>query len=365
MNLKFTNTVSQRKEMPLPTEKSFNSDMIQWGDNNAFPDYIWELYSNSSIFSSIIQTIRDYVMGDGLITEIDLEKFVNRKFETLEDLLLKVVVDYLLYDGFAIQVIRNRNNEVAELNHVDIRKCRINEEEDTVFYGNFGAYSRKNKLISYPRFTPNTIHNNSIFFYKGTNTRTHYPIPSYYSCLKALEISTLISEYNLNTLNYGFTPSCIVNMNNGVVSNEEMQEIQEKFEEKFFGVNGSKLVLSFNNDSEHQTTIERMPSENDSEKYMQLLETTREEIFSCMRINPILVGINNSNSGFTKQEFSEAYLLFQRTVIQPIQKKLERVLQTLFNTEFTFKPFKIQWEETEQPTQEQEENKLINIGDNI
>ena len=29
---------------------------------------------------------------------------------------------------------------------------------------------------------------------------------------------------------------------------------------------GSKLVLSFNNDAEHQTTIERMPSENDSEK---------------------------------------------------------------------------------------------------
>jgi capsid portal protein len=116
-------------------------------------------------------------------------------------------------------------------------------------------------------------------------------------------------------------------------------------------------VLSFNNDTEHQTTIERMPSENDSDKYMQLLETTREEIFSCLRINPILVGINNSNSGFTKQEFSEAYTLFQRTVIQPIQKRLERVLQTLFNTEFKFKPFSIQWEE---PTQ-QEENKLINI----
>lgn len=355
----FTETVSSRKEMPLPIEKTSSGGIVQWGNDNAFPEYIWELYSNSSIFSSIIQTIRDYVMGDGIETTVNIDNFINRKFETLEDLLLKIVLDYLLYDGFAIQVIRNRNNEVAELNHVDIRKCRINEEENTIYYGDFSAYSRKNKLISYPRFTPNTVYNNSIFFYKGTNTRTHYPIPSYYSCLRALEISTLISEYNLNTLNYGFTPSCIVNMNNGIIGEEEMEEIQEKFEQKFFGVNGSKLVLSFNNDAEHQTTIERMPSENDSEKYTQLLATTREEIFSCLRINPILVGINNSNSGFTKQEFSEAYTLFQRTVIQPVQKRLERVLETLFNTEFKFKPFSIQWEE-----QTEEENKLINIGDN-
>ena len=64
-------------------------------------------------------------------------------------------------------------------------------------------------------------------------------------------------------------------------------------------------------------------------KYMQLLETTREEIFSCLRINPILVGINNSNSGFTKQ-FSEHILYFKELITT--NKKVR--LQTLFNTEF-------------------------------
>lgn len=346
MNLKFTTLVSDRKEMPLPTEKVCGKGYVQWGTDNSFADYIWDLYSNSSTFSSCINTIRDYVLGEGVTTEMEIPYYMNRKWESLEDILLKITTDLLLFDGFCLQVIRDRNDRIAEINYVDIKKCRVSEDESTIYYGDFSAYSRKDKLIAYPRFTPNTIHNNCIFYYKGTNTRGVYPLPSYYAGLKAIEITTLISEYNLNTLNYGFTPACIVNMNNGAgLSEDEMLEIQEKFESKFFGVNGSRLVLSFNNDLSSATTIERVPTENDSEKYTQLLNTTTQEVFACLRLNPILVGINNSNSGFTKQEFSEAYLLFNRTCVQPLQNQLCRVLGSIFNTKFQIKPFTINWEE--------------------
>ena len=365
MDLKFTTIVSNRKEIPKLVEKTNSGKgYVSYGDTDDYPNYLYELYENSSLFNAIVATITDYVFGDGFETTATLPRYINRKFETLNDVIKKILHSYIIYGGLAIQAIRNRNGEVCELNVCDFRKIRLNEDEDTVFYGDFSAYSRKNKIISYPRFTPNTIHNNSIFYYKNPNSDGVYPKPSYIGCIKAIELSTQITDFHLNQIVSGFAPQAVINLNSGICSQEEMEEIEQKFQDKFFGVNGSKIVLSFNNDTEHATQIERLSDESYDTKYESLRQHTQDEILTSFRLNGILLGYNKTNSAFTSQEFEQAFQLYKKTVIQPITQQLELILELFFNTEFTFKPFKIQWEETEQPTQEQEENKLINnIGD--
>lgn len=364
MNLKFTTIVNERKDIPKLVEKTSNKGFVLYGDTNDFPDYLYQLYENSALFSSIVTTMQTYIFGEGIETTYQIPKYLNRKFETLEDIIKKAILDYIIFGGFALQIIRNKKNDIAEINYIDFRKIRVNEDEDYIYYGDFGMYARKNKIISYPKFQYNAKYNNSIYYYKGTLTRGVYPNPMYLGALKALELSTQISDYHLNQLINNFSPQCIINMNNGVVSTEEMEEIEERFNEKFLGTNNAgKIILSFNNDAEHQTTIERLADESYDTKYESLRQHTQDEIFTAFKLNPILVGLNNSNSGFTKQEFAEAYTLYQKTVISPIQQNLSRVLETLFNTEFKFKEFKIDWGDTNEngniPTQE--ENKLINI----
>lgn len=357
----FTSTVSNTKEIPKLVEKTNSGKgYVSYGEKNDYPEYLHELYENSSLFNAIVETMTDYVFGDGFETTATLPKYINRNFETIDDVIKKILHSYIIYGGFAVQAIRNRNSEVCELNVCDFRKVRVNEDENTIFYGDFSAYSRKDKVISYPRFTPNTTHNNSIFYYKNPNSEGVYPKPIYIGALKSLELSTQITDFHLNQMLCGFAPQAVINLNSGIVSEEEMEEIQEKFESKFFGVNGSKLVLSFNNDTEHATQIERLSDESYDTKYESLRQHTKDEIFTAFRINEVLLGQNKTNSAFTSQEFEQAFKLYQKTVIQPIQQQLENILQLFFNTEFKFKEFKIQWEE---PTEE--ENNLINIGDNI
>lgn len=371
MNFIFSDLVSQRKEIPKLTENvSKKGGYVQYGDDNHFCDYLYSLYENSALFNSIISTMTTYVFGEGIETNAKLPTCINRRFETLEDVLKKAINDYLLFGGFSLQIIRNRKEEVAEINHLDFRKVRINEEEDTIFYSNdFNAYTRS-KLISYPRYTPTTKHNNSIYYYKNPDSRTINPTPFYIGCLKSLEIHSQIATFHLNQIVNGFAPQAVINLNSGIVSEEEMEEIEERFNEKFLGTqNAGKIILSFNNDAEHATTIERLADESYDTKYQTLSESVKNDIYTAFKINPILLGYNTV-SGFNKQEFSEAFTLYQKTVIQPIQQQLERVLETLFNTEFKFKKFKIEWGDVHEngniPTQEgEEENNLINIGDNI
>ena len=132
--LNFTTIVHETKEIPkLVCVKGKNSSFVKYGENNDFPDYIFELYNNSSQMSAIIDTMLRYIEGNGIVSNYPL-KIVNRKFETFNNLIEKLILDFLLYGGFSIQITRNKLGEIAELNYVDMRYVRVNEDEDKIFY---------------------------------------------------------------------------------------------------------------------------------------------------------------------------------------------------------------------------------------
>lgn len=68
-----------------------------------------------------------------------------------------------------------------------------------------------------------------------------------------------------------------------------------------------------------------------------------DDIFVAFRMNPILVG-KNVSTGFSKQEFQQAYSLFDATVITPIKKTLQKQLAKL-GVSIDFTDIKINWSE--------------------
>lgn len=365
MNLRFTQTVSDTKKIPTISEKvNTRGGYVEYGTDNRFPNYILELYQESPLFSAIISTLTDFIFGDGIIVNDKPNNVCNRKNETIEEVTRKIIFDFSLFNGFALQLIRNSFGDIVEVNHINFEYLRINEEGTEVYYNDWGNTKNKKQMIKYERFNPNLKQPNSILYYRGNNTRTAYPLPSFIGALKALEISTQIGNFHLNQILNNFTPQLLVNFNNGIIPETEMEEIENAFNEKFQGTNNSgRIVFSFNNDAEHATTLERIADDGFDTKYSALKEQVENDIFVAFRINPILIGVNNSNSGFTKQEFSEAFTLFQRTVIQPIQQQLKRVLEQIFD-KVEIKPFSIDWGEQHEsgniPTQEQTEKEIIN-----
>lgn len=347
MKLKFTDIASQYKEVPQLIENESRRGFIEYGKDNKYPYYLYTLFNNSPLFSSIVTTMVDYIMGDGIEVN-NLPKYINRKNETIQDLIKKILYDYCIYGGFAFQIVRNKLHDIASLCYVDFRHVRINEDETEIYYSNFEKNKKTGNIIKYPKYIMGAKQENSIYYYKGVLTKGHYPLPMYIGAVKSIEITTQITDYHLNQILNSFSPAVVVNMNNGIVDEATMQEIEEKFSEKFLGVNGSKIVLSFNDTQEHATTIEKMTDDNYDQKYQTLTTQTQTDIYTAFRINPILVG-TNTTTGFNKQEFSEAFTLYNKTVIKPIQVIFEDIFNNLYgDNTLKFKPFQIDWGEVKE-----------------
>lgn len=345
----FTSIVNETREIPQPTIGNNKGGWLSWGDNNRYPNYLYNLYQHSSQFASIADSMKDYILGDDIINYTNLST-VNRKGDTFEDLIEKITMDYIIFGGYAFQIIRNGNGDIAELNWIDFRTVRINEDEDTIYVNKSWAkdvMKRNTQTIVYERFVKGAHQPNSVYYFKGHLAREQYPTPSYISAITSLEISTQIANYHLNNIVNNFTPSALINFNNGDNLPEDvMDEIEQGVYDKFVGTgNAGRILLSFNADQEHQTTIERLQDDGLDNKYANLSKSVKEDIYSAFRINECLVGFNKE-TGFTKTEFSEAFTLYNRTVIRPIQKDLIDSLETVFGKGcIEIKPFTIDWGE--------------------
>ena len=345
--LNFTTIVQETKKIPsFDCVKAKNTSYVKYGFDNNYPQYLWNLFENSSQMSAIILQMKDYIIGNGIKSTYPL-KIVNRKLETFDDMIEKVILSYLIYGGFAVQIIRNKLGEIKEINNLDFRFVRINEDEDKIYYSKEWNKGRRQPII-YPRYKFDSSEPNTVFYYKGKITNEVYPIPMYISAITSIEISTQIPTYHLSNLCNSFNPSVLINFNNGGNLPEDvMNEIEEKVYDKFAGTdNAGRILLSFNDDKEHSTEMVRLPSDGNIDQYNSLANNVEKDIYTAFRINRVLLGDSSNETGFSKQPYIEAFALYQKSVIGPIQKELEKIFNNLLGEgSLEFSKFVIDWSE--------------------
>lgn len=318
---------------------------VLWGVNNHFPSYLQDLYNNVSTLQTIINTCTDYTVGNGVEST---NMYVTD--EDAEGIIYEIAKSYFIYGGFALNILRNRLGEISKVCVMDFKKIRSSKDGKILFYSeNYSEkpYARYN-WKKYPRFNKDDkTQMSSIYYYKNSKYTT-YPTPIYGAAITACEIEKSIDEYHLNAINNGFMGSVIVNLNNGVPTDEIQEEIEKNFNEKFSGKeNAGRIVISYADDKEHQATIEKIDTEDFSERYKTLAERTRQTLFTAFRITPSLCGIPTENNGFSVEQYNEQFKIFNRTVIYPVQKMIIRELTKVFgNDYFTIKPFSIDFDET-------------------
>ena len=355
--LNFTTIVSETHEIPEPVINTKSDGWLSIGRDNHYFNYLYTLYEHSSQMSSIVKTMIDYLTGDRIINNTNLQNAVNRKGETMDDLIETIAFDYCVYGGFAFQVIRDHNSNIAELNYIDFRTVRTNEDEDKIYVNTGWKYDIAKRGVQtkvYERFNPQAKQPNSILYYKGHLTKEVYPVPMYVGAITSLEISTQIPNFHLHNITNNFSPNVIINFNSGSnLPDEVMQEAEEKIYEKFVGTsNAGNIMLSFNDNVESATTVERLQDDGYDKKYETLKDSVTNDIYAAFRINPTLVGINHS-TGFNTQEFSQCFELYNKTVVKPMQQDIIGCFEKVFGKGcIEIEQFHIEWadETTENTT---------------
>ena len=312
--------------IPQSTEFENVKDYVTWGKDNQYPEYLYNLYTDVSTLKTIIEGTADYVCGDEIICNIkgfDVE--VNTKGDTMRELVRLLARDFLIYGGFAFQVIRNKIGDIRELYYMDFRYLRSSKKNEVFWYSEEFSkkYVRSNKTIIYPKFVKENRNVTSSIVYVTNEKSKTYPTPRYSGSIKACEIERSIDTYHLSSLDNGFGGSYIINFLNGIPTDEQKYEIEKNVNEKFCGAaNAGRILINFANGADNAATLEKLDTEDFGAKYAAAAERAKTQIFTAFRAIPSLFGDLTTTTGFNSQEFMESFKVFNRTVCRPIQQTI-------------------------------------------
>ena len=314
-------------------------DFVEWGDGNAYPDYLLDLTKTVPTLRSIINGTVDFIVGDNVSLSVPLREGwkpgqVNMRGDTIAEQVEDLARDYETYGGYALQIIRDFAGRVAETYYIDLRFLRTNKEVDVFWYSEKWAEKGKKDAVMYPAFRWDIAEKwpmmsedernrnaSSIQYVKTTHSQV-YPMPVYAASVKACEIERMVDDFHLSSLENGFNPSVIINFNNGQPEDRIKEEIESQVLEKTSGAaNAGRIILSWNKNKDSATTFETLPITDFGEKYKALAENSREKIFTAFRAYPNIFGLSTA-TGFSIEEFDSAFKLYNRTSVRPVQRMI-------------------------------------------
>lgn len=339
--------------IPKPVEGKLSGDIIRWGADNKYPEFLLSLYETSATLRTVIDGCVDYIAGDEVYFKGNPDQAVNRYGDTARDIVKLAARDLKRTGGFALQVVRAFDGSVAEVYHLDMRFIRTNADADVFWYSEKwgkGTYAKRETL---PAFMPMDAtawaklkdderdrHASSVYYYR--EDRTHaYPTPCYVASIPAAVIERNIDDYHLNSLENGFMASAIVNFCTGEPSDKEKDEVLRNLMEVAGGhQNAGRIMANWAPSRENMAYVQPLKMEDFGERYQALEKSSRQKIFTAFRANPNLFGIPTESLGFSSEEYDQAFKLFNRTQIQPVQNTITAAFARIYGEQvLTIRPF--------------------------
>lgn len=322
---------------------------VSYGADNKYPDFLWGQYLRSSVLQAICNGTCDFVCGRGFAISDLLASYKNepnKVGDTLEDVIRKCCLDYMIFGGFAVNPSFDKDGNLVEVYWLDFKSVRLNDEDGmpTKAYISRDWTKSSIKPIERDVFNGKNRKGSPVFYYQGHITRGIYPVPMYVGSLAAIETGASIQNFHLHNIKNNLLSGAIVNFPNGVPTDEVKKEIERGLKRAFAGDgNAGALFLNFCANKDLAVTISKLQDDNFDKKFDQLEKSTIKNTFIAFRATPVLFGLNPENNGFSKTEFLEAFELYNETMVKPIQRDLQRAFDRCFNVKdsITFVPFKL------------------------
>lgn len=353
-NQKLTFSVVESKKMEIPeyTENTNTSTYVSWGSDNKFPDFINMLYNESATARACIDGVSNFICGNG-VSVVGGERWkeqINRRGDTIEDLIAAISVDVMKFYGFSIQVIFNKLGVPVELYPLDFSRIRLNADATKVYYARkWGGYTGKFDVydaFNLEKVDPKTY--TQVYVWRDPSSRKVYPTAYWRGCWRDCMSEISASKYVLNSLSNGMAAKAMITIPNktGLMGDDEKAKIQESIQTKFCGPDAeNSFFLYFQEEGEDQLKVDMLHQEDDSDRFKTIRDSARENCFISFRVTPNLLGLPTATTGFNEQEFGEAFKLVQKTLVSPIQKKIERALKKVMGLEdITILPFSLETE---------------------
>ena len=325
-----------------PIEIEDRKGWVSYGEANAFPQYLIELYNESPIHGALVNSI-SYMIAGREMTASTTQAVNEIKRLSIDKIVNATALDLKLHGGFYWEVIWSMDRStIAQVNHLPFENCRLacSDEDDSitgVWYSRDWSDMRKKKNV--PNYIPmfNEEHKDALpkqvlFVHHMMVGSEYYPKPDYVGAINEIEKMRQLSEYQVNLILNGFFPSLIASFNNGIPSLEEQHMIKNQLTTSIQGAeNAGKVLTFFNEERDRGVEFTPFPVSDMDKQFTTLVDQAVESILVSHRVtSPLLFGVRDGGGlGSNTDEMKTALRIFSRQVIDPFQRLITDAAETL------------------------------------
>ena len=329
-----------------PIEREDRKGFVTFGEGNMFPQYLIELYNESPVHGSVVNSISFMIAGTEFIAN-NPQATNEIKRLNLDGILHTTALDLKLHGGFYWEVIWSMDRKtIAQVNHLPFENCRLacsddNDDVTGIYYSRDWNDTRKKKNT--PSYIPmfNAEYKDEcpvqvLFVHSIVPGSEYYPKPDYISAINNIELTRQISEYQVNIILNGFFPSLIASFNNGIPSLEEQRMIKNQLQQSIQGAeNAGKVLTFFNEERDRGVEFTSFPVGDMDKQFETLVSQAVESILVAHRVtSPLLFGIRDGGGlGSNTDEMKTAMHIFMKQVIEPFQRMITNSVEYLLNSE--------------------------------
>ena len=312
-----------------------NREWVSFGEDNNYFQFILDRFNGSATNNAAVNGIAQQIFGKGLNAlnaNKKPEQYAKMVSLFKKDCVRKLCYDFYLFGQAALQVVYSKDRKtIAQVEHFPVETLRAEKANDK---GEIEAYYY---FKDWSKIKPNeepqrigafgkTNESIEILYIKPYKSGLYYYCtPSWNGCIQYCELEEEISNYHINNIQQGLSPTMLISMHNGVPNPEERRLLESKIAQKFSGSsNAGKFILSFSDSKEQEPSLTPVQLSDAHQQYEFLSnECSRKIMIGHRIVSPFLLGIReNGGFGSNADEIKTASLLFDNTVIRPLQDVL-------------------------------------------
>jgi len=326
------------------TDWVINGMEVGW--KNRQPQYYNYLYQTSTKHHAIVDAKVRYTYGSGwdiknhnalsTVEQVELKGFL-KKVERIK-VTQRCILDRAIQGGFASEIIYDKAGKKIMPYHVDFGNVRESKAEydkngkelpkKYYYTSDWKSQNPKNNkdfTVFYP-FDPSEEPDKNkryLVYYKDYSPDLGvYPYPEYMGGVPYIKADAEVGNFVYNNVNNGFSSGYIFNFYNGDLSEPQRQQIEEQLRASKHGTeNAGKPFVSFNNAGDKGVEVTPIQANGQDERYINLNNQIRDEIFTAHAMSPIILGMNGSG-GWSDQSAEVLTVVesFKRSYAAPVQE---------------------------------------------
>jgi hypothetical protein len=326
---------------PVIVENNRN-EWVEYGEDNNYYQFLIDRYSNSATNNAVINNICRLIYGQGL-TATDSAMKPNEWAQLLsilkEDDLRRIIFDLYALGQCALQVHYDKGHKaITRAFHTPIQLLRpekCNKDGDIVgyFYSDNWTDPKKYVPKRFDSFGTSKKEVEILYLAPYSAGMKYFSNVDYQGGIDYALLEEKMAEYLINEVSNSFSPTSIINFNNGTPTDEMKDEISAQVISKLTGSKGKKVVISFNENEATKTTIDSIPLNDAPDHYQYLSEESTFKILRSHNVTtPLLFGVSVA-TGFSSNadEMKTGALLFENMVIKPKQQMIVEMIKKVLS----------------------------------